>query len=524
MANKTEWPKLPKLPEPVVSQLAKCLALVPDKKLKPDTAPCVMGGKPPLPEGIAWPEREGKLLHYLGRINTDAAHELFDEVPALGWLLFFHDEDTDLLQTVVVAARLGEPQRPPADSEYITQGNGPERGEVCSTLVCRLVPAWSWTYDPDNDWDEEVQDVLDELWPDNAIGQLFGLPRYEMEYARDHAMQVAAGFGKVQDEFKWLSFEKIAALRKKAQETADGSRGEVFACPKLGGRLKSMAEELRAAEPLWKNRAQEKGKEWPEKFGGVCKKFYEKQTAAVEAMAQGTKMDLSRLMEVFGAWDAIILELERARHDRKVVWLFEWSKDLRTRQKQIGKLSAEIKQQRQKEADESGIGKMFSQLLGAMHLKEMEKMISETGTRDKLHMPIMDRLMDHGRRKMNRLQDVRWAMGELDQIGDRMDFSDVTFVLGHAARVLHNHYCTLGNREEMLTVADLDALEACMRWNKSLGKEGFAREAKQWRLLFSFDSELDYCWSDSGAVRYFIEEGKLAKGEFDRVVSDISSG
>ncbi len=507
MANKTEWPKLPKLPKDVLARLAKCLALVPDRKLKPEEAPCVMGGKPPLPEGVAWPERDGELLTYVGRINTTVAHRIFEEVPDAGWLLFFHDPEDERLQTIIVTEELGEPKGPPKGSKYLVVDMrlGPDDGRVSSAAACRFVPAWSYTFDPDAELDEDVVDALDALKPEKAIGQLLGHAFFEEQYSREHAVEVAVGKS-TRFSYETYSEAKLAAMRKRAQKIPPAPptpQAYTFACPKLGRRLKAVVEELKVLEPEWKQRAKQKGKVWPSRLSTACKTLVEKHSATINLMVQGKELELKPIIAAFKTWESVFFELEYSEGDKRMGHLYEWSKELRAKQAQVGDLKR--KQTKETKAEE-----------------EEDEMLKNI--RSRLYAPILDRLIEASMTGKNFLETAQWAMKELEKIGDSVEVSEVTQVLDMVVKVLGGHEAKKQGRAEHVSLEEVDAIEAHQKWKKKMGKDGIAKAAKDWRMLLSFESRLDYCWSDSGSVRYFIEETKLAKGEFDRVVSDIESG
>lgn len=522
MANKTEWPKLPKLPKEVLSRLSKCLALVPDRKLKQEEAPCVMGGKPPLPEGMAWPERAGELLTYVGRINTTVAHELFEEVPAAGWLLFFHDPEDDRLQTIIVTEELGEPKGPPKGSKYLVVDMqlGPDDGKVSSAMTCRFVPAWSYNYDEDGELDEEVVDALDALKPENSIGQLLGHAFFGEEYSCERAFGVAKSHAAGGFDASF-SEEKLMAMRKQTQE-APPPQVHAFACPKLGNRLKSLVDELKASEAKWKQRAKKEGKSWSNKLSSACRELADDHAGFIEQMVQGKVLELEPMINVFKVWETAFFVLENAQYEKRLSYLYDWSADLRKKQAQVENLSDESEEQRLKKAERDEARKMKMKY-GSFN-QEYEDLLERTQSR--LFLPVSNRLFEANQKGKGFKEAADWAMSELERIGDRIEGSEVSLVLSDVMNVLRQDSSQKPSRPGGMSAKEIDAALAQIRRNQAqaVSKGESVKVTKEWRLLFSFDSELDYCWSDSGSLRYFIEETKLAKGEFDRVVSDIESG
>lgn len=522
MANKTEWPKLPRLPKDVLARLAKCLALVPDRKLKPEKASCVMGGKPPLPEGVAWPEREGKLLTYVGRINTTVAHELFEAVPDAGWLLFFHDPDDEQLQTIIVTEALGEAKGPPKGSKYLMVDVrlGPDDGKVSAAMACRFVPAWSYTYDPDAELDEDVIDELDALKPEKAIGQLLGHAFFEEEYSCRRALGVAQAHAAGRFSGGSFSEEQLMVMRQQAQEVPP-PQVHTFACPKLGARLKLLVDELNVSESEWKQRAKKDGKSWSNKLSAACKELVDAHTETIGQMAQGKALELEPINAAFKAWETAFYVLENAQYEKRIDYLYEWSKKLRAKQAQVGNLSDENEEERLKKRERDEARKMKAKYGGHVdqdYEDSLERM------RNRLYRPISLRLINAGMSGKNFLETVNWAMEDLERIGDRIEGSDVPGVLTDVMNLLSRVDSQKQSSKGGMSVAEIDAVLAHMKHSRTENKSRQAKVTKQWRLLLSFNSTLDYCWSDSGSVRYFIEETKLARGEFDRVVGDIESG
>ncbi|HEY1173695.1 MAG TPA: DUF1963 domain-containing protein [Verrucomicrobiae bacterium] len=521
MANKTEWPKLPKLPKDVLSRLAKCLALVPDRKLKAVDAPCVMGGKAPLPVGMDWPSRDGELLTYVGRINTTVAHSLLDEVPDVGWLLFFHEPEDDRLQTIVVAKSLGELKGPPKGSKYLTVDMrcGPDDGKVSESVACHLVPAWSYAYDPSADWDEEVKDAMDELMPEKAIGQLLGHAYFEEESSCRRAFGVAKYHASGRSDVS-LTEEKLLEKRKQVQEIPPPT-AHTFACPKLGNRLKSLVDELMVLEADWKQRAKKEGKSWSGKLSTACKVLAEYQAETIKKMAQGAALELGPMIEAFKTWDTAFYVMENAQDEKRLNYLFEWSKELRAKQAQVGNLADENEEERLKKEERDEARKM-KEKNGGYFNQEYEDWLEHT--RSRLSVPISNRLFEASQRGKNVLETVEWSMKELERIGDRLGGSEVSLVLVNVMNLLNYHTSQTQSAKGGMSAKEIDAALAGMREKRTVIKGEPVNVSKKWRLLLSFNSELDYCWSDSGSLRYFIEEAKLAKEEFDRVVSDIESG
>lgn len=79
-----------------ISSLAKGLSTPAIQVLKQDIpSRSHFGGTPNLPDGIAWPERNGRKLAFLARISLqEIQHSLrVDWLPEIGALLFFYDMD-----------------------------------------------------------------------------------------------------------------------------------------------------------------------------------------------------------------------------------------------------------------------------------------------------------------------------------------------------------------------------------------------------------------------------------------------
>jgi hypothetical protein len=161
------------------------------------------GGWPDLPDSVAWPERRGGKLGFVGQINLADCPQPPEPVPPRGWLYFFWGTDQGRLEHSVEywngdTERMAPSKRAPKESLL-----NPDQG-IFQPTPLRFHSAWSLpalymdpSYDQYSDQLDEFRNKVGKTTGAEEVSRFLGYPTDFSGNPLDEAYVVAQGHSEI---------------------------------------------------------------------------------------------------------------------------------------------------------------------------------------------------------------------------------------------------------------------------------------------------------------------------------------